>query len=179
MSIFKQASLHLFFIMFTTTLLFSCSKENTPGSSVEQVISPAISLNASDRTSTVPIPFDETIFVSCANGGAGEYVHVTGRTNLVYTISWTDHGFTFGYHSNTYNIKGTGLSSGQNFTGSGNTEGQVMGSWVNEQWLSNFVDKLKLVASHTNFVVKSNYHVVVNPNGTVQVDRNDDLVECN
>jgi len=179
MSIFKQASLHLFFIMFTTTLLSSCSKENKPGNSVEQVISPAISLNASDRTSTVAIPFDETIFVSCANGGAGEYVHVTGRTNLVYTISWTDHGFTFGYHSNTYNIKGTGLSSGQNFTGSGNTEGQVMGSWVNEQWLSNFVDKLKLVASHTNFVVKSNYHVVVNPDGTVQVDRNDDLVECN
>jgi hypothetical protein len=53
MSVFKQASSHLFFIMITTTLLFSCSKENTPGNSVEQVISPAISLNASDRTSTV------------------------------------------------------------------------------------------------------------------------------
>ena len=178
MSAFKQTSFYLFFVVVTMTL-FSCSKENTPGNSVVEEISPSISLNASDRTSSVAIPFDETIFVSCANDGAGEYVHVTGRTNLVYTISWTDHGFTFGYHSNTYNIKGTGLSSGQIFTGSGNTEGQVMGAWVNEQWLSNFVDKIRLTGSSTNFVVKSNYHVLVSPNGTVQVDRDNNEVECN
>ena len=183
MPILKQASLlkislQFVIIGFAMTLLFSCTKENTVGDSSE-TISPSISLNASNRTSTVAIPFDETIFVSCANGGAGEYVHVTGKTNLVYTISWTDHGFTYGYHSNTYNIKGVGLSSGQNFVGSGNTEGQVMGAWVNEQWVSNLVDKLVLVGGNTNFVVKRNYHVVANPDGVVEVDFDNNVVECN
>jgi len=183
MPILKQASLSKItlqfgIIVFAMTLLFSCRKDTTVGNSLEAV-SPSISLNASNRTSTVAIPFDDIIFVDCANGGAGEYVHITGRTNLLYTISWTDHGFTFGYHSNTYNIKGVGLSSGQTFAGSGNTEAEVMGAWVNAQWISNFVDKLILVGGNTNFIVRSKYHVLVNPDGTVEVDNDDNVVECN
>ena len=52
------------------------------------------------------------------------------------------------------------------------------GAWVNEQWLSNFVDKLKLVGSNTNFAVKTNYDFLVNPvelcRWTVTI-----MVECN
>lgn len=183
MPVLKQTSLlkisfQLLFIGLTLVVLFSCSKEKTSNNAIEETISPSISLNASNRTSTVAIPFDETVFVSCANGGAGEYVHITGRTNLVYTISWTDHGFTYGYHSTTYKIEGVGLSSGQSFVGSGNTEGQVMGAWVNEQWLSNFVDQIKLVGGNTNFILKRNYHVLVNPDGTIKVSRDNVETAC-
>jgi len=178
MSILKQTFFQVVFMALIAALLISCTKENSVNTGVEEKISPSISLNASDKTSAVAIPFDETVFVSCANGGAGEYIHITGRTNLVYTISWTDHGFTYGYHSTTINIEGLGLSSGQRFAGSGNIEGQVMGAWVNEQWLSNFVDQLRLVGGNTSFILKRNYHVLVNPNGTVEVSRDNVETEC-
>ena len=183
MSILNQTSFLKFtfqfvFISLLITFLSSCSKENTPNKTGEEAISPSISVNASDRTSVVAIPFEETFFVSCANGGVGEYVHVTGKTNMLYTISWTEHGFTFGYHINTYNVKGVGLTSGQSFVGSGNIEGQVMGAWVNQQWLANFIDQFRLTGNNTNFVVKNKYHVLINPNGTVEVDRDNNEVEC-
>ena len=53
-----------------------------------------------------------------------------------------------------------------------------MGAWVNEQGILNFVDKLKLSGLNTNFAVKTNYHVRVNP-GTLQVDRDNYVAECN
>jgi len=173
-----KTTIQLLFAIVSMTLLFSCTRERVEPKPVEENLSSSISSNASDRTSIVAIPFDNTVFIPCANGGAGELVHITGLTNLLYTISWTDHGFTYGYHATTYKIVGTGLTSGDTFTGSGNTEGQVMGAWVNEQWLSTFVDQLRLVNSKTSFIVKSLYHVLVNPDGTVEVKLDGQSAEC-
>ena len=148
-------------------LLFSCSKDSV--TTTEEKNEPSISLNASPRTSTIAVPFDEYVYVSCSNGGAGELVHLTGLTNYLYTISWTDHGFTYGYHSNTYQITGEGLSSGETFHGTGNNSGQVFGSWVNDHWVSTFVDQLKLIGQTTRFTLKRTYHVTVSPDDQVSV----------
>jgi hypothetical protein len=72
-----------------------------------------------------------------------------------------------------------GLTSGETFTGSGHTEGQVFGSWVNEQWLSTFVDQIKLIGTTTSFVVKNIYHVTVNPDGSEEIKLRDHEVTCN
>ena len=171
---------HLMISILAIMILFSCSKEKTNLPSGDKVqLSPSISEHASTRTSTVAVPYDWTIYVSCANGGAGEYVHVTGSTNFVYTISWTDHGFTYGYHANTYKIEGVGLTSGNTFIGSGFTEGQVVGSWVNDQWVSTLVDQLKLVGPSGSFTIKNTYHVTENPDGTLETKLNDHEVSCN
>lgn len=170
-----KLSIQLLFSLLAMSLLFSCSKES---SAPQDGQSPSIAEQASDRTSIVAVPYDRTLFVPCANGGAGEYVHITGSTNFQYTISWTDHGFTFGYHGNTYKIEGVGLTSGEKFVGSANTEGQVFGSWVNSQWLSTFVDQLRLISSSTSFIVKNNYHVTVTPDGEVEVKFRDQEAEC-
>jgi len=53
-----------------------------------------------------------------------------------------------------------------------------MGAWVNQQWLANFIDQFRLTGNNTNFVVKNKYHVLINPNGTVEVDRDNNEVEC-
>jgi len=173
-----KTTIQLFFTLFIIFLLFSCSREKLETNSVEQTISPSISSNASDRTSIVAVPFDNTVFVPCANGGAGESVHIKGFTNLLYTISWTDHGFTYGYHANTYRIEGTGLTSGETFVGSGQTEGQVFGSWVSEQWLSTLIDQLRLTNGNTSFVVKNTYHISATPDGTVAVKFSNQEAEC-
>jgi hypothetical protein len=165
--------------IFTIVILFSCTKEKTNSAIGEKAqLSPSISEHASIRTSTVAIPYDWTIFVPCANGGAGEFVHISGSTNLTYTISWTDHGFTYGYHANTYKIQGEGLTSGDTFIGSGHTEGQVVGSWVNEQWVSTFVDQIKLIGASGKFTVKNTYHVTENPDGTLETKLIDHETSC-
>jgi hypothetical protein len=129
-----------------------------------------VTAQASDRTSTIGVPFDQFVYAECANGGNGELVHLTGLTNYHYNISWTEHGFTYGYHSNTYQITGVGLTSGEEFNGSGNTSGQVAGSWVNDHWVSNFNDQLKIRGTNTQFTLKRTYHVTVNPDDEVTVE---------
>lgn len=173
-------TVQLLLSLFVASLLFSCSKEDNLAVAAKGTeLTASISSRASDRTSSVAIPYDWDIFVPCANGGVGEYVHVTGSTNLVYTISWTDHGFTYGYHANTYKIQGVGITSGEIFRGSKQTEGQVLGAWVNDQWLSTFVDQIRLIGTNTSFTVKNTYHVTVSPDGTQEIKLNDHEVTCN
>jgi len=184
MQTLKRASVlkfttHVFFSLLTAAALFSCSKDNVDGPAAEiSDALPAISSNASDRTSTVAVPYDNTVYVPCANGGAGEYVHLTGSTNFLYTISWTDHGFTYGYHANSYAIKGVGLTSGVQFVASGITEGQVAASWVNEQWIAIFTDQLRVTAPTTSFVVRNTYHATTTPDGEVLINLREREVEC-
>ena len=171
---------HLMISMLAIMVLFSCSKEKTnTQTQASAQLSPSISAQASTRTSTVAVPYDWTVYVPCANGGAGEYIHITGSTNFVYTISWTDQGFTYGYHANTYKIEGVGLTSGTTFVGSGFTEGQVKGSWVNDQWISTMVDQLKLVGPGGSFIVRNSYHVTESPDGTLETKLVDHDVSCN
>ncbi len=147
-------------------LISSCSKDEVVAADKNES---NVAAQASDRTSTIGVPFDANVYVECANGGNGELVHLTGSTNYLYNISWTDHGFTYGYHSNTYQINGVGLTSGEVFSGSGNTGGQVAGSWVNDQWISSFIDQLKIRGANTRFTLKRTYHVTVNPDDEVEV----------
>ena len=149
MQITKQTSLvtlttHLFFLLTAMVLLFSCSKDkdivDSPVAKNADLTS-GISQHASTRTSTVAVPYEDIVYVSCANGGAGESVKLSGYTNFLYTISWTDHGFTYGYHANSYGIKGVGLTSGDTFVASGNTEAQVAASWANDRWIATINDQ--------------------------------------
>ena len=185
MQTLKQASVfkfttHVFFSLLTVAALFSCSKDKADGPVAKVAdAEPSISSHASDRTSTVAVPYDRTVYVPCANGGAGEYVQLTGSTNFLYTISWTDHGFTYGYHENSYGIKGLGLTSGEQFVASGIIHGSVAASWVNEQWIAVFTDQLRVTGSNANFVIKNTYHVITTPDGDVLINLRDQEVECN
>ena len=165
---------------FVVAVLISCSKNmaDVPGQQNAQLASANVSPNASTRTSTVAVPFEYTVFVPCANGGVGEDVLLTGKTNLVYQMTWTDHDFTLVYHDNDHQVKGVGLSSGQTFTGSGGTNGTFMGAWVNSQWVGNFVEKTKIVGRNTVFTITQKLHLKETPEGNVVVNIVDQTVTC-
>jgi hypothetical protein len=170
----------IFFSLLAMAALFSCSKDNVDGPPAKNAdLTPAISSHASDRTSTVAIRYDNTVYVPCANGGEGEYVQLNGFTNYAYNISWTDNGATFGYHANSYAIKGVGLTSGQQFIASGMGEGQTYLSWVDGHWLSVFHDRLNVTSSSTRFAIKNTYHVLFTPDGDVLINLREHEVECN
>jgi hypothetical protein len=167
-------------VIFLTVLLFSCTKNISDVQAQQNAESTSanVSSNASTRTSTVAVPFENTVFVPCANGDAGEDVSLTGKTNLVYQVTWTDQGFTFVYHDNDHQVKGVGLSSGENFTGSGGTNGTFSGSWVNSKWEGSFVEETKVIGKNTVFTVIQKLHLIVTPDGNVVVNNVEQTVTC-
>jgi len=127
----------------------------------------------------VAVPYEKTVFVPCANGGAGEYVQLSGSTNFVYQLVWTDHGFNLGYHANSYAIKGVGLLSGETFVASAGTEGTVAAVWENDHWVATTIERLRVTGQNTNFVLKNVYHITTNADDEVVVQLNKQEAECN
>ena len=169
-----------FLAFFGMLLLFSCSKNLNDTPAQDNTNSNALNSSSPSRmnNSLVAVPFEETLFVSCANGGAGENVTLTGTTNFVYQMRWNDHGFSMVYHANSQRVTGIGLSSGEKFVGSDGTQGTVMGSWVNSQWIGTTIEQMKIIGSDSRYVVKYKNHITVTPDGNVTVTTNEKTIDC-
>lgn len=169
-----------FLAVLTVALLFSCTKN--AADAVKPADEEATAANASSNSSNGNIihavPFETTLFVPCANGGAGEDVTFTGFTNFIYQITWTDQNFTLVYHDNVHKVTGIGASSGETFVASGGTNGTVMGSWVNSQWTGTTIQQLRVVGRNNSFFVTYKYHITVTSDGKVIVSSNEDTADC-
>jgi hypothetical protein len=170
-----------FLSVFVSVLLFSCSKNAADSAQ------PAGAEIATTKPSSEPIhqgtnyivPFDNTFFVPCANGGAGEDVIISGFLNYTYEGTWSNDGFKIVYHDNAQHVTGTGVSSGESFVGSGNTNGIAIGSWVNDQWIGSTTGQLKLVSKNASFTVRYKYHMTVTRDGKVTIYSEALSEECN
>ena len=125
------------------------------------------------------VPFEDSRYIPCANGGAGEDVILTGFTNFIYQTSWTDQGFTLVYHDNAHQVTGTGLSSGESFVGSGSINGVIRGSWVDSQWIGTTIGQLRITGQNTSFTITYKYHITVTRDGTVTVQSEAETADCN
>jgi hypothetical protein len=182
----KQASkLELFsaalFALAAMVLVFSCTKNiaDVPAQDDAQLIAANASSQSSTRNSIVAVPFENTVFVSCANGGAGEDVLLTGKTNFVYQMAWNENGFTMVYHDNVHEVTGVGLSSGENFAASGGTQGTVRGFWFSNQWVGTTIQQLRIIGQNTSFTVNNKLQLVVTPDGKVTVNVREQTIDCN
>ena len=103
-----------FLSVFAIALLFSCSKNaaDVAQPAIEEASIANATSNGSNDNIIHAVPFEASRFIPCANGGAGEDVVLTGFTNFIYGMTWTDHGFTALYHDNVHQVTGVGLSSG-------------------------------------------------------------------
>ena len=178
----KPKSMFIGFLsVLTVTLLFSCSKNaaDVPNPANEVAATASRPEQSSNDNIIHAVPFETTLFVPCANGGAGENVVLSGFTNFVYRISWTDRGFTSGYHENVHEVKGVGAITGEKFTASGGTNGTVMGSWVNDQWVGILNRQMRVIGQNTSFTVKYKSHITVISDGTVKVNNIEQTADCN
>ena len=102
----------------TAVFVAACSSAD----SVAPTTSPAtarrdVSVNAANVTS-MSRPIDQNVWVSCANGGAGEAVRVTGE--LHYEVQRTQDSsgvFHLNFKSATSGLTAVGLTSGTFFRG--------------------------------------------------------------
>jgi hypothetical protein len=66
---------------------------------------------------TIPIIYNT--FVPCANGGAGEFVELTGEMHMVIHATSNDNHGTSNIHSSFVRLTGVGLTTGDTYRGVG------------------------------------------------------------
>jgi len=170
-----------FLSVLTVALLFSCTKNvaDVPDQAEEEATTANGSPNGSSANIIHAVPFENIVFVPCANGGAGENVLLTGFTNFIYGMTWTDHGFTALYHDNVHQVTGIGLSSGESFVANGGTNGTVLGVWYSSQWVGTTSSQMRIIGQNTRFTIKYKYRITVTPGGNVTVDSREQTADCN
>jgi hypothetical protein len=143
-----------------------------------QVQQQAYAAPAQTFTIVREIPFDETIFVPCAAGGAGEEVHLTGTAHVIFHVTLDGAG---GAHvktqGNFQGVSGTGLTTGDKYQASDaiNTEVNVkVGAESTNEVTANFIGR----GNAPNFQLHELFHVTINADGTATAFVNDERVEC-
>jgi hypothetical protein len=125
-----------------------------------------------------PVPFDETFFVPCVNGGAGEDVEVTGTARFFTAIEHPPAGgLLFFGHSWVQDGSGVGLTTGATYR-------FVSGQQDNEAYAPSgtssvtVVTNVRVVGKGEGFLLHIVSHLTVLPDGTVAASVDDASAEC-
>jgi hypothetical protein len=124
------------------------------------------------------IPVDETLFVPCAAGGAGEEVRLTGTIHTVFRfVSNGTNGIHGKFHANDQGISGIGLTTGDKYHRTGATNSELNAK-VGEE--ATATDSFNVIGqgNGNNFLAHVTVHINVNPDGTVTADVFKISIEC-
>ena len=126
-------------------------------------------------------PFDEVVFVPCANGGAGEYVELSGSLNFVFhDIFDSSGGLHVQVHSNLQGVSGTGATTGTKYQASQSESDGFNVSVDDAPFESTSVASFNIVGQGrgNNFVLHESAHFTVNANGDVTAQHDHFSVDC-
>ena len=117
------------------------------------------------------IAFDTTVFIPCANGGAGEDVLLFGFLHFLSTSTINGNNVRTKLHFQPQGIKGIGLITGDQYQGTGATQDELKGSLVNGQYEETFIDNFHIIGqgNGNNYLLHETFHITVNANGVVTV----------
>lgn len=169
-----------FLSVLALTLLFSCSKNIAERPGQEEVSASSQSSGAQTEHSVVSEPYESTLFIPCANGGAGEDVTLTGTVRIVRQETNNNQRFTFILHAIPDGITGVGLSTGVNFTAIGGSHDVVTGTIeYGGQYSATYVQQMRFAGQGITFVVKYKFHVTITSDGQISTRIDEEKVECN
>jgi hypothetical protein len=140
-------------------------------------VSPTLA-QATTVTNNFQQPLDLTVFVPCASGGAGELVHLTGMLHILFVDTIDDNGGVHSkFHFQPQGVSGTGLSTGDKYQGTGETQGTFNAKIGSE---FTFVDNFKIIGQGpgNNFLIHENIHVTFLADGTLTANIDNFSVEC-
>lgn len=141
------------------------------------LIIPATS-EATTDTMVVIEPISFTSIVPCAMGGVGEEVEVTGNLLRVEHVTFDETGgFHLVTHENPQGVSGIGSTSGDKYRAVGvyqyNVYGRV-GEVENGEWNFLMIGQ----GPGNNLQIHFNFHVTVNPDGTVTSSHDNYHIDC-
>jgi hypothetical protein len=154
----------------------SCTKDavKAPG---QDKISTAVQSNATTNDQELT---DLFVFIPCANGGAGEDVHLTGYLHIVTSLTINGNNVRGKVHYQPQGIKGVGDVTGDKYNATGVTQDEFKGSLVNGQYEETSVNNFRIIGqgNGNNYLVHEVFHVTVNANGVVRVLFDKLRVDC-
>lgn len=126
------------------------------------------------------VPIALSVFISCANGGAGEVVTLTGDLHvLIHVTIDSSGGMHMDAHFQPQGVSGTGVTTGDKYQGTGETSfrANIPGPPPFE---SSFVNNFKIIGQGpgNNFLVHENSHITVNANGDITVVHDNLSIDC-
>jgi hypothetical protein len=140
-----------------------------------------VQAKATTVTTNFSQPIDLTVFVPCAGGGAGEYVQMSGPLHVLFVTTLDNQG---GFHSDflfqPMGVSGTGLSTGDKYQATGETQGTFNGDLSGQPLEGTFINNFKIIGQGpgNNFLVHETFHITVNPDGTVTAFVDNFYVKC-
>jgi hypothetical protein len=156
--------------------LAGCDDSSAPTSADSST--PPASFRAVVTTTNFSFPLEQTVFVPCANGGAGESVTLSGSLHEVFHVTVNDAGHsTVKFFDQPQGVSGVGSVTGTKYQGTGVTQ-DIRTTRVGFE--ETFVNVFQMVGQGpgNNFAVHEKLHVTVNANGTVTTSRDPIETTC-
>lgn len=176
----KKLLFYSVLMIFVSVVFWNCQEQSSDPVSPASSGNNTANLSKSDTyTQTTSFPIDVISFVSCAAGGNGEEVEITGTLLSLFHWTYTENGtYVMRVQHQPQGVSGVGLTTGDKYQGTGTTQWQFTGN-VGED--TTYINNFQLIGQGTgsNFSVHETMHVTVNANGTVTADVDNYREECN
>ena len=133
---------------------------------------------AQAQTDQGRIEYDAYVFVECANGGAGEEVHLTGYLHVTFSQTFDNAGGVHvKMHANPQGISGIGQTTGDQYRGTGVSQDQFNAK-VGEEYT--FINNFNIIGQGpgNNALVHENFHITIDANGNLTADFDNSHSEC-
>jgi hypothetical protein len=163
-------------------LLLGCGDVARGPTGPDPLAAPLLDASAASATNVIlndQVPFNRTVFVSCANGGTGELVVISGTLHVLIhetiSSSGNDH---FKVHFQPQGISGVGLTTGDQYRATGVTQEHF--NFNNLPVNDTFVDNFRIIGQGpgNNFLVHENFHFTINANGELTAVHDNLTVDC-
>jgi hypothetical protein len=121
-----------------------------------------------------------SVFVPCANGGAGESVDGTIDLHTLITSTVNGNNVSGKFHFEPQGGDLVGSVTGDKYQPTGVTQDHFKGSLQNGQFTETFVNNFRIIGQGpgNNFLVHEVFHITINANGDVTVNHDRVSVDC-
>jgi hypothetical protein len=121
-----------------------------------------------------------TVFVSCAAGGAGEVVDLSGPLHTLISFTINGNNVSGYFHFQPQGISGTGETTGASYQATGVTLESFKNSLQNGQANLTFVNNFRIIGQGpgNNFLVHETLHLTINADGTLTVSHDNFSTDC-
>jgi hypothetical protein len=140
---------------------------------------PALS-QATTLTTNIQSPVNFTLFVSCAAGGAGEWVSLAGSLHFLSVVTIdANAGVKVQVHFQPMGVGGTGLTTGDKYRGNGVTRTSFSMTPAGT-FLTTFINRFNIIGQGrgNNFVARDTVHMTVLADGTTTATVDNFAAEC-
>src|SRR5262245_59718899 len=131
-------------------------------------------------TQNFPVPINITVFIPCANGGAGESILISGNLHFLTSTTFDQGGgFHFSQQANPQGVAGIGLTTGDNYRATGVNRQDVSSTSTGVVQFT-MINRFDMIGQGpgNNFSVQETEHVTILADGTMTASFDNISITC-